>query len=79
MISSVQSDAFVEARGTGGRLTIRKAVMRDIPLILELINAYAARGIMLPRTEFEMSEAIRDFTVRDAGRCAGWLRRAAFL
>jgi amino-acid N-acetyltransferase len=63
MISGVQSDAFVEARGTGARLTIRKAVMRDIPLILELINAYAARGIMLPRTEFEMSEAIRDFTI----------------
>jgi amino-acid N-acetyltransferase len=47
----------------GGRLTTRKAVMRDIPPILELINGYASKGIMLPRTEFEMSEAIRDFTV----------------
>ena len=37
--------------------------MRDIAPILHLINGYAARGIMLPRTEFEMSEAIRDFTV----------------
>jgi amino-acid N-acetyltransferase len=37
--------------------------MRDIGSILELINGYAARGIMLPRTEFEMSESIRDFTV----------------
>jgi amino-acid N-acetyltransferase len=37
--------------------------MRDIRPILELINGYAAKGIMLPRTEFEMSEAIRDFTV----------------
>jgi GNAT superfamily N-acetyltransferase len=42
---------------------VRKAVMRDIAPILHLINGYAARGIMLPRTEFEMSEAIRDFTV----------------
>ena len=41
--------------------------MHDIPPILELINGYAAKGIMLPRTEFEMSEAIRDFTVVYAG------------
>ncbi len=63
MISGVQSDAFVEARGWNARLVIRKAVMRDIPAILDLINSYAAKGIMLARTEFEMSEAIRDFTV----------------
>jgi amino-acid N-acetyltransferase len=37
--------------------------MRDIPKVLELINGYAAKGIMLPRTEFEMSENIRDFSV----------------
>ncbi len=37
--------------------------MRDIPNILSLINSYAANGIMLPRTEFEMSENIRDFSV----------------
>jgi len=62
MISSVQADAFVDAAAPKG-LVIRKAVMRDIRPILELINGYAAKGIMLPRTEFEMSEAIRDFTV----------------
>jgi amino-acid N-acetyltransferase len=37
--------------------------MHDIQPILDLINGYAAKGVMLPRTEFEMSEAIRDFTV----------------
>jgi amino-acid N-acetyltransferase len=63
MISGVQSDAFVDVRGPGSRLDIRKASMRDIGPILALINDYAAKGIMLPRTEFEMSEAIRDFTV----------------
>lgn len=42
---------------------VRKAVIRDIPKILSLINSYAANGIMLPRTEFEMSENIRDFSV----------------
>lgn len=48
-------------------LVIRKATMRDIPAILHLINSYAAQGIMLPRTEFEMSENIRDFTVAYSG------------
>ena len=43
--------------------TVRKAVMPDIPAILALINGYAAKEIMLPRTEFELSEFIRDFTV----------------
>src|SRR5437763_16580740 len=63
MISSVQADAFADSPGSGRRLTIRKALMRDIRPILALINGYAAKGIMLPRTEFELSEAIRDFTV----------------
>jgi amino-acid N-acetyltransferase len=63
MISSVREDAFVEASAPVARLTVRKARMHDIRLILDLINGYAARGVMLPRTEFEMSEAIRDFTV----------------
>lgn len=44
-------------------VAVRKAAMRDIPGILALINSYAADGIMLPRTEFEMSENIRDFSV----------------
>jgi amino-acid N-acetyltransferase len=68
MISGVHADAFVDARSGGQALTVRKATMRDIRPILELINGYAARGIMLPRTEFELSEAIRDFTVVTAGK-----------
>ncbi len=47
--------------------TVRKATMRDIPALLQLINFYAANGIMLPRTEFEMSENLRDFTVINSG------------
>jgi amino-acid N-acetyltransferase len=71
MISSLHSDAFVE-NGAPRRLSVRKAMMHDIAPILELINGYAAKGIMLPRTEFEMSEAIRDFTVvTDHGRLVG--------
>lgn len=48
-------------------LEIRKANMADIQPIIHLINTYATQGIMLPRTEFEMSENIRDFTVIYAG------------
>jgi amino-acid N-acetyltransferase len=44
-------------------LSVRKAGMRDIPGVLALINGYAANGIMLPRTEFDLSENIRDFSV----------------
>jgi amino-acid N-acetyltransferase len=62
MISSVQADAFVEQTAPQ-RIEVRKAVMHDIQAILDLINGYAAKGVMLPRTEFELSEAIRDFTV----------------
>jgi amino-acid N-acetyltransferase len=52
---------------TDRALTIRKAVMPDIHDLLELINGYAGKGVMLPRTEFEMSENIRDFTVAFSG------------
>ncbi|MGB9606050.1 MAG: GNAT family N-acetyltransferase, partial [Bryobacteraceae bacterium] len=40
-----------------------KALIADIPGLLRLINGYAARGIMLPRTELELAENLRDFTV----------------
>lgn len=44
-------------------LIVRKASMPDIHALLKLINGYAAQGVMLPRTEFEMSENIRDFSL----------------
>jgi amino-acid N-acetyltransferase len=54
-------------------IAVRKAVIADIHAILELINSYAASGIMLPRTEFEMAENIRDFSVAydDYGKLLG--------
>ncbi len=42
---------------------VRKARLSDVPAMLELINGYARSGLMLPRTEFEMCENIRDFSV----------------
>ncbi len=51
---------------------IRPATLTDIPALLSLINAYATNGIMLPRTEFEMAENIRDFVVAiEDGRLVG--------
>jgi amino-acid N-acetyltransferase len=53
-------------------MEIRRASLTDISLMLELINDYATKGIMLPRTEFEMAENIRDFVVAfDNGRLVG--------
>lgn len=51
---------------------IRKARAGDIPGLLKLINSYAAKGVMLPRTEFELVENLRDFAVAcDAGELLG--------
>ena len=44
-------------------VSVRRATLKDIPKLLALINAYAVKQIMLPRTEFEMAENIRDFVV----------------
>ena len=63
MISSVRADAFVPSGGKSAMVQVRKAAMHDIAPILHLINGYAVRGVMLARTEFELSEAIRDFSV----------------
>ena len=48
-------------------LRVRKAILSDVRPLLGLINGYASMGIMLPRTEAELSETIRDFTVAEAG------------
>lgn len=60
-------DYPVEMARREPELSVRKASMRDIHDLLALINGYAAQGIMLPRTEFEMSENIRDFTLAFSG------------
>jgi amino-acid N-acetyltransferase len=67
MISGLTEEHVQERAAPGLEITVRKAVMRDIAPILDLINGYAAKGLMLPRTEFEMSEDIRDFSVAVAG------------
>ena len=48
---------------TAAETEIRRASLRDSPALLDLITSYADRQIMLPRTEFELAENIRDFAV----------------
>jgi amino-acid N-acetyltransferase len=49
-------------------IAIRKARPADVPPMIELINGYARAGLMLPRTERETCEAIRDFSVALRGQ-----------
>jgi amino-acid N-acetyltransferase len=63
MISGLTADAVIETGAIRPELTVRKAGMGDIQPIVDVINGYAAKGIMLPRTEMEVSEDIRDFSV----------------
>jgi amino-acid N-acetyltransferase len=65
MISSLRNDALVEGYGQIP-VDVRKARMSDIAPMLALINGYAAGGTMLPRTEFEISESMRDFSVAES-------------
>ena len=72
MISGLTLDMVAPATTSNKNIEVRKASMQDIPNLLDLINGYAARGIMLPRTEFELSENMRDFMVAyDGNRLAG--------
>lgn len=67
MISALTPELVENQAASSKGIEVRKAAMQDIPALLELINGYAAKGIMLPRTEFEMSENMRDFMVAYAG------------
>ncbi len=54
---------------------IRPARVGDVPQMGALINYYAARGQMLPKTEAQLYNNVRDFVVADAAGtvvgCAG--------
>ncbi|MGH9355078.1 MAG: N-acetyltransferase [Terriglobia bacterium] len=42
---------------------IRKAELRDIPAIFEMINHYAAERVMLPRPLTDLYECVREFWI----------------
>ena len=72
MISALTPELVENQAASNRGIEVRKASMQDIPALLQLINGYAAKGIMLSRTEFEMSENMRDFMVAyDGNKLAG--------
>ena len=44
-------------------LIIRKAVLPDVEEMFELVNYYADKGLMLPRSRSTLYENIRDFVI----------------
>ena len=56
MLESIRSTIAQPPLFADSDLVTRRALMTDVPDLLRVINAYAARGIMLPRTEFEMAQ-----------------------
>jgi amino-acid N-acetyltransferase len=56
-------EEMVESSDTADTVLIRPAQLSDIPSVLGVINDYAAKAVMLPRTELELCESLRDFLV----------------
>lgn len=44
-------------------VTIRPAVAQDIPAIVAMVNRFAARNVMLPRTEASVQQTLADWLV----------------
>jgi len=42
---------------------IRPALVGDVPAMAEIINGFAARQLMLPRSQFQFYQHVRDFSV----------------
>lgn len=60
---------------------IRRATAGDVPAIYELVNRFAAKGDLLPRSLDELYERLRDFVVWEeggaiAGVCSLWVYQA---
>ena len=53
--------------------TVRKAEIHDAAAIHDLVNLYAQRGDMLPRTMGEVFENLRDFFIVEDGAAGGFL------
>jgi amino-acid N-acetyltransferase len=46
-------------------MVIRKAELRDVPVVFEMINYYAAARVMLPRSLNDLYESVREFLVAE--------------
>ena len=54
-----------ENTGQGGNagVVLRKATVKDVPVMVRMINGYAAQGQMLPKSYNQLYQDIRDFLV----------------
>ncbi len=48
-------------------LSVRRARLSDVPAMMSLLNEYARRAEILPRTEAEVYQSIREWAVVEAG------------
>lgn len=46
---------------------IRKAKLKDVPQLIEIVNNFAKQKILLPRTSSDLCERIREMTVAEEG------------
>ena len=46
-------------------MRLRKATLADVPALLAIVNGYAERGLLLPRTEASLRARLADFTVAE--------------
>jgi amino-acid N-acetyltransferase len=53
--------------GPEAAVAVRRARVGDVQRLYELINYYAARGDMLPKTLDQLYHRVRDFNVAEAG------------
>jgi amino-acid N-acetyltransferase len=64
---SIEEEEFDLSSESPDPVLIREAKLSDIPAVLRLINGYAAKAVMLPRTELEICERLKDFLVAIEG------------
>lgn len=55
--------APAEGAASESRVAIRKATIDDVPRMAEIINGYASQGLMLSRSQHQIYQLLRDFTV----------------
>jgi len=62
----------VQEINTMGNLLVRKATLKDVSTIHQLINNFADKGLLLGRSMSELYDHIRDFHVLEVGaECQG--------
>lgn len=68
MPSSETTRTQVDGRADGAdEVQIRRATIPDVPHMTAIINGYAAKGIMLPRSLHQLYQSLRDFAVAVRG------------